>query len=74
MTITVTRNKEPVIKLVAAGVPVPKTPLLGATIGRMGPVDNAENRFRMRISGWISSSISRFEGPSRHACAALGAA
>ena len=36
--VTVTRNKEPVIKLVPAIAPVAKTPLLGCMKGRLGDV------------------------------------
>lgn len=40
--VTVTRNKEPVIRLVAAVAPVPKKPLLGAMKGILGPCDDAD--------------------------------
>ena len=37
--VLVTRNKEPVIKLVPAAEPPKKRPLLGAMKGRLGPCD-----------------------------------
>jgi antitoxin (DNA-binding transcriptional repressor) of toxin-antitoxin stability system len=39
--VVVTRNKEPVVRLVREGPPK-KKPLLGAMKGRMGPCDDAD--------------------------------